>query len=241
MNFNRYSHHRVAIIPRMNTNEKSPSLRTYCVLKQPWYPPLDSLGILRWDPRDWNPRLKVSFQVGLAEHIQDNLTRDEKEEKNNEKKKRKLERVQFLCLLVWFCFFFPCSLQMAQNECSQFRVTWARFLWSRDLRNCPLLRSPSDDSVSSFSFLFVFSFSYSMTENVTSDAATVINIKWATLTKDAFLGFFKRTCSEALPMPLKRVRPSEKRFGLLHESFQVWWEICKTQRVNCSLLRKGGD
>ena len=65
-NFNRYSHHRVRIIPRMNTNEKSPSLRVYCVLKQAWYPPLDSLGILRSDPRDWNPRLKVSFQVGFA-------------------------------------------------------------------------------------------------------------------------------------------------------------------------------
>ena len=107
MNFNRYSHRRVGIIPRMNTNEKSPSLRMYCVLKQAWYPPLDSLGILRSDPRDWNPRLKVSFPVGFAEHIQDNLTRDEKEQKNNEKKKRKLERVQFLCLLVWFCFFIP--------------------------------------------------------------------------------------------------------------------------------------
>lgn len=182
MNFNRYSHHCVSIIPRMNTNEKSPLLRMYCVLKQPWYPPLDSLGILRWDPRDWNPRLKVSFQVGFAEHIQDNLTRDEKE-KNNEKKKRKLERVQSLCLLVWFCFFVPASFAWL-GRCSSDLAIW------EIVHFCDHL---ADDSVSSFSFFFrfVFSLSFSMTENVTSDAATVKKNKMSDTHKGRVPRFFQ--------------------------------------------------
>jgi len=74
--------------------------RSECIvfLKQPWYPPLGSLGIPRWDPRDWNPRLTVSFQVGFAEHIQDNLTGDEKEEKKIGTRSIPL----FACLVLFF-------------------------------------------------------------------------------------------------------------------------------------------